>query len=73
MKLTDYLASQSISDADFANVIGVSRQAVHRYKTGERAPEWPVLAKIRDATDGAVTPDDFLPQPAQPAPSGASA
>jgi len=73
MKLTDYLAGHNISDADFAASIGVSRQSVHRYKTGDRAPEWPVLAKIRDATDGAVTADDFLaPSTSQPAQSHAT-
>jgi transcriptional regulator with XRE-family HTH domain len=63
MQLSAYLADKGISDADFAQAIGVTRQAVHRYKTGGRLPEWPVLAKIREATDGAVTADDFLPSP----------
>jgi transcriptional regulator with XRE-family HTH domain len=61
MQLSDYLAKADLSDAAFAVMIGVSRQAVHRYKAGERAPEWSVLAKIREATGGEVTPDDFLP------------
>lgn len=60
MKLGDYLTLRNLGDADFGALIGVSRQAVHRYKTGERVPEWPILAKIKEATSGAVTPDDFL-------------
>lgn len=64
MKLSAYLVEKNISDADFAASIDVTRQAVHRYKTGERVPEWPVLARIKLATDGAVLPDDFLDAPA---------
>lgn len=66
MKLSHYLALRNIGDADFGVQIGVSRQAVHRYKTGERVPEWSVLAKIKDATAGAVTPDDFLNPASEP-------
>jgi transcriptional regulator with XRE-family HTH domain len=68
MKLAAYLAGNQITDADFASRIGVTRQAVHRYKSGERAPEWSVLSKIKEVTSGAVSPDDFLPAPTpQPA------
>ena len=61
MRLQDYLVENSISDAAFAVLIGVSRQAVHRYKTGDRIPEWPVMAVIKEKTGGAVTADDFAP------------
>ncbi len=60
MKLAAYLFENQIADADFATQIGVTRQAVHRYKTGDRVPEWPVLAKIKEITSGTVSPDDFL-------------
>jgi transcriptional regulator with XRE-family HTH domain len=63
MKLADYLSAKQMADADFATAIGVTRQAVHRYKTGERMPEWPVLARIKDVTAGEVSPDDFLQSP----------
>lgn len=59
MNLSAYLDRNKISDSDFADKIGVTRQAVHRYKTGERFPERPVLAKIFTATKGAVTANDF--------------
>jgi transcriptional regulator with XRE-family HTH domain len=72
MKLADYLAAKEMADADFATAIGVTRQAVHRYKTGERMPEWAVLARIKDVTAGEVSPDDFLQSPPQPAESSAA-
>jgi transcriptional regulator with XRE-family HTH domain len=59
MRLTDYLSTSGVSDADFAEAIRVSRQAVHRYKHGRR-PKWSVLDRIREVTGGAVTADDFL-------------
>lgn len=59
MKLARYLEINQISDSAFAETIGVSRQAVFRYKTGERFPERPVLAKIFKATRGEVTANDF--------------
>lgn len=60
MQLAEYLKSQGISDDDFGQMIGVTRQAVHRYKTFDRFPERPVLAKIFEITGGAVAPNDFL-------------
>jgi transcriptional regulator with XRE-family HTH domain len=60
MKLATYLESHAISDAAFGEAIGVSRQAVFRYRTGERRPEWAVLEAIARATGGAVTADDFM-------------
>lgn len=63
MRLADYLTDRKIKDAAFAVQIGVTRQAVGRYKFGERKPEWPVLQRIADATEGHVTPNDFLDAP----------
>jgi predicted transcriptional regulator len=59
MKLAAYLRKQKISDSEFASQIGVTRQAVHRYRVGGRLPAWSVIQKIRTATDGAVSVNDF--------------
>ncbi|MCX5571458.1 hypothetical protein [Kaistia nematophila] len=60
MKLADYLAAEKISHAAFADLIGVSQAAVTRYARGARFPHRVVLAKIKAATNGAVTFTDFL-------------
>lgn len=60
MQLADYLKANGISDEDFGDAIGVSRQSVHRYKMFGRFPEKPILARIVEVTAGAVTPNDFL-------------
>lgn len=60
MDISSWLRSTKTSEGQFAEHIGVSRQALHRYKNGERTPRPYVLARIREATNGAVTADDFL-------------
>ena len=60
MRLNDYLASHDETDAAFARRIGVTPQAVSRYKLAQRRPEWSVLTRIQEATGGKVTPNDFI-------------
>ena len=67
MRLTDFLADRGIKDSDFADTIGVNRMTLWRYKSGDRRPEWDVLKRIVHATDGHVTPNDFLDAPEAPA------
>lgn len=58
MKLATWLVESDQKDAEFAKAIGVSRQALWRYKAG-RIPKPSVMSKIREATAGAVTSLDF--------------
>lgn len=60
MQLAEYLRLNEISDEAFGKSIGVTRQAVHRYKTFDRFPEQSVLEEIFRETKGVVTPNDFL-------------
>jgi len=60
MTLSDYLLSRQLSDAAFARQIGVTRQAVYRYRRRVQPPAWSVLEAIHKATEGVVTPNDFL-------------
>lgn len=64
MQITDWLTKNDISDADFAAQIGVTRQALWRYKSGDRIPRRGILTKIQEVTGGQVLPADFFaPQP----------
>jgi transcriptional regulator with XRE-family HTH domain len=63
MQLAIYLEQNNISDSDFADQIGVERQAVYRYRSGQRFPEKTILHKIFEATNGAVTANDFAGLP----------
>lgn len=60
MTLSEWLKAKDVTTSAFAEQIGVKRQSVHRYLEGERLPRRDVLAKIHQATKGAVTANDFL-------------
>lgn len=60
MKLANFLESKGISQAKFADLIGVEQAAISRYITGTRMPRKEHLARIRTVTGGAVTADDFV-------------
>lgn len=67
MKLQAYLESKRLTVAEFARDAGfASRQVVHKYLTGERFPGPEALLRIRKATGGAVTADDFVDQHTAP-------
>jgi len=70
MKLATYLENEKLTDAAFARLIGVERQAVGRYKVGDRFPETPILLKIYEATAGQVTANDFAGIPTSPETEG---
>lgn len=60
MTLDEYLRNQNISDADFAERIGVSNaKVVHRYRKRQRIPRPGIMHRIQEVTFGAVTPADF--------------
>ena len=59
MDLRRYLDARNIPIAVFAETLGVSVQAVHRYLNGERVPRPDVMIRIKQVTNGAVKPNDF--------------
>lgn len=59
MKLADYIATNKLSQAAFAEMIGSRQPTIWRYLNG-RMPRRDHLIKIKEATRGAVTADDFL-------------
>ena len=62
MKLADYLSQNKLSEAEFAEQIGVSQAAVNRYKRG-RTPSPEQMREIIAKTGGAVQPNDFFDMP----------
>lgn len=60
MKLENWLRANSMSQAAFAKLIGVSDPTVHRLVHGKRTPDRHVMPRIVEATGGAVTPNDFF-------------
>jgi DNA-binding transcriptional regulator YdaS (Cro superfamily) len=59
MKLIDYLTSENLSQSDFARLLGVPPVYVHRWVIKGAIPEKWQMAKIVQATNGQVQPNDF--------------
>ena len=60
MKLNRYLSLHDMTLTDFAKKVGVSAEAVRRYSNGQRMPRPKQLQRIREVTNGAVEPNDFI-------------
>ena len=60
MRLDKYLTEAGLSEADFGRQIGLSQSAINRLRRGESWPPADTAEKIRAATGGKVTADDFL-------------
>jgi DNA-binding transcriptional regulator YdaS (Cro superfamily) len=60
MKLTDFLASQKMTRADFAFRIGVHPVTVSKWCSGAMRPGWGVMERIHAVTEGQVTAQDFM-------------
>lgn len=61
MTLEAYLARNGLTQWEFASLIGVSQPTVSRLSSGGHNAPLSLLKDIFDATNGAVTPNDFLP------------
>jgi transcriptional regulator with XRE-family HTH domain len=67
MKLDEWLKAKKMTSAEFARSSGIgNKQAVHKYRHGERFPTPENLRRIHVATEGTVTANDFLDQHAPP-------
>lgn len=66
MHLRAHLSETGETAASFAARVGVDVKTLYRYLSGERFPTPENLRRIREATGGAVTADDFVDQHTQP-------
>jgi DNA-binding transcriptional regulator YdaS (Cro superfamily) len=60
MQLKDYLRLEEESALEFAGRVGVTIFAVRKWVRGERIPRPATIMKIKKATKGAVTPEDWM-------------
>ena len=60
--LASYMDREGLDDQSMADRLGlnVSPWAVRKWRYGQRVPRPKMLARLREATDGAVTPNDFI-------------
>lgn len=61
MKLDQFLTENKLTLAVFAATIGMSPSTISRIRREHTLPDWRTLELIKRATNGAVTPNDFLP------------
>lgn len=59
MTLDQFLRSSKFSVEEFALKIGVTSEAVRRYRSGRRMPEPLIAQRIVDASKGRVTIQDL--------------
>ena len=59
MQLRAYLDQNGITPAEFAARVGSSESGVKKWLRGVRSPRHEMLERIREATAGAVTANDF--------------
>lgn len=67
MTLDAFMRATGISAEEFAAKVQASPGAVRKWRSGERIPRVVHLRKIREATDGAVTAEDFYCQASEAA------
>ncbi|WP_071000493.1 hypothetical protein [Methylobacterium sp. C1] len=62
MQLDAFIRERSLSDEGFAQILGddVSEWAVRKWRYGQRIPRPAMQQRIAKATEGKVTPNDFL-------------
>lgn len=60
MKLETYLSANKISDAKFAEMIGVDRSSVSRMRSKGQIPSKDAILAIARVTGGEVTANDFF-------------
>lgn len=60
MKLKEWMTWQKLTSRQVGDLLGVSRQAVERYVSGERVPRKTIMAIITRVTKGNVNANDFV-------------
>ena len=59
MTLSEYLAITDQSQRDFARSAGIPESTVSRLVRGTCRPDWMTIDKVKTATRGKVTANDF--------------
>ncbi|MGN6772509.1 MAG: helix-turn-helix domain-containing protein [Rhizobiaceae bacterium] len=60
MTLAEYLNSQKMTEAAFADRLNVSQVTVHRYVKGQRFPDRDMILRISELTGARVAPADWF-------------
>ena len=59
MTLHDWMLLADLTDKDFAQVMGVHRHTIERWRSGKVKPSWQHMEAIARQSRNKVTPNDF--------------
>jgi transcriptional regulator with XRE-family HTH domain len=72
MRFSDWFREQEgLTQDAFARSVGVTQGRIAQLLSGD-TPSFDLAARIHNATDGTVTPNDFLEAPSTPEEQGAA-
>ena len=71
MTLHDYLSGSRLTNTEFAALVGVNQANISRLRRGKFSPTLDLMTRIAKATDGKVTPNDFMARETSPTPEPA--
>ena len=60
MTLDEYLKGHAITEQQLAAATGCSQATINRVRNGKQRPSLDLLESVARATNGAVTPNDFI-------------
>ncbi len=60
MTLQEFLTEKSLKPSTFAKAAGIAPSTIIRILNGERKPSLATMQKIMAASEGMVTPNDYL-------------
>jgi hypothetical protein len=60
MTFAEFLLRTELHHTVVAQAMGVSPEALRRYRSGDRLPIWPVLVRLAELSKGDCMPNDFL-------------
>lgn len=63
--MDEWMASRALTDEQVSSLVNVDRVTISRIRRGLNRPSWELAGKIKEASAGAVTADDFLPEAAE--------
>ena len=65
MNLHEWMIREGYLDQELASLVGSDRTTISRVRRGKVRPSWELIRKLKDASEGCVTANDFLDLPAR--------
>lgn len=63
-RLRAFRTNHGLSQADFAKSVGVKKATISRIEKGHRVPSMGLVSRMVEISQGELSADDFMPQPA---------